>query len=58
MTKIRLTVDVAYIPNGTSKEWLKDNLMNMVSNAIDNGLLTGESDAEVDTYNIKVEVMK
>lgn len=52
--KLRLTLDVEYIPNGVDAQWLKDNLMNVASRAIGEGLLTGDSEAEVETYLIKV----
>lgn len=52
--KLRLTLDVDYENNGVSSEWLADNLRRMVENAIGNGILTGDSAAEVNTYQVLV----
>lgn len=54
MSRLRLTVDVEYEDNGNSVERLAANLRGAVFTAVDNGMLTEASDAEVKTYEMDV----
>jgi hypothetical protein len=53
--KLRLVLDVEYTPNGVSKQWLKNNLTEMVKHAAGEGLFTGESAAETETWSHRIE---
>jgi hypothetical protein len=52
---LRLTLDVEYFPHGVAVGELKDNLYGLVQRGMGDGLLTGESTAEVDTHSAQVE---
>ena len=56
--KLRLTLDVEYIPNGASLRELKSTLEAITRFAADKGLMTGDSPAEVDDWKFKVEKVK
>jgi len=45
--KLRLTLDVDYKLNGESESTMRDNLHSLVTMAVSEGLLTGESASEV-----------
>lgn len=53
--KLRLIVDVEYLPYGVKKEHLKDMLEDIVRHAASEGLFTNYTDAEVETYSCVVE---
>lgn len=53
--KLRLTVDITYDLNGEDPGVLERYLEEMVSRAIGDGLLTGASDAEVETHEVRVD---
>lgn len=53
--KLRLTVDITYDLNGEDPGVLERYLEKMVSRAIGDGLLTGASDAEVETHEVRVD---
>jgi hypothetical protein len=53
-TKLRLTLDVLYDPQGVSSDWLKSQLHYIVDNALWEGLLTGASDATVEDWSADV----
>lgn len=53
--KLRLTVDVQYDLNGEDPDVLVAYLEKMVARAIGDGLLTGASEAEVDTHAVRVD---
>lgn len=53
--KLRLTVDVTYDLNGEDPGVLERHLENMVFRAIGDGMLTGASDAEVETHEIRID---
>ncbi len=52
---LTLKLDVTYIPNGVSKEELIKNLASLVSIGMGNGLLTGDSPAEVETHYYEIK---
>lgn len=52
--RMQLVLDVTYIPNGVSADDLRDTLSSMVQRAIGNGLLTGDSAAEIDAYETAI----
>ncbi len=52
LLKLRLVLDVSYIPNGAGKQALLDRLTNMVQYCTGNGMLTGDTDAEVATHSV------
>lgn len=56
--KLRLTLDVEYELNGEEACFLKNNLESLVFRAMGDGLLTGDSDAEVECWTCEVEEMK
>lgn len=56
--KLRLVLDVEYIPNGESVETLKDQLTGVVVEALNYGGFTGETAAEVETHSFTVEEIK
>lgn len=56
--KLRLVLDVEYIPNGESVEVLKDQLTGVVVEALNYGGFTGETAAEVETHSFTVEEIK
>lgn len=57
--KLRLTVDVVYVPNGESVVTLKSMLTDMVYRASEDGMMTPESSkAEVETWSRKVIEVK
>lgn len=51
---LRLTLDVSYVLNGVSVEDMQAGLSRLVEHAISNGMLTGDSAAEVDEYAAEV----
>lgn len=53
--KLTLTLEIEYVLNETSKEWLKTQLRAMVMEASGNGLFTGDSDAEVEEWVVGVK---
>jgi len=55
MIKLRLTLDVDYVPHGVSKASLKNLLYNLVHRGLGDGMLTCETDAEVDSWCNRVE---
>lgn len=56
--KLRLTLDVEYDTKGLPRRYFVNRLEGMVQAAISDGGLTGESEAEVETYSVIVEEMK
>lgn len=56
LVNVRLTLDVTYDLNGENAVEMLRNLELMCQRAIGNGMLTGESDAEVESYEVKVFV--
>ena len=58
MTKLRLTVDVVYDEKGTSVGSLMSRLYNVAMDAAGNGMFTGSSSAEVESWDSKVEVVE
>ena len=52
--KLRLIVDIDYIPNGVSEDALEGMLKSIVDRAANDGLMTGATPAEVDTWTAKV----
>jgi hypothetical protein len=52
---LELKLIVTYIPNGVSEEELKTNLANLVTVGMGNGLLTGDTPAEVDFHYYEIE---
>jgi hypothetical protein len=51
--QVRLTLDVTYVLNGEDGNDMLVRLRRMCERAIGEGLLTGETGAEVDVYDIK-----
>jgi len=50
--KVRLTLDVTYDLNGENATEMVGRLRRMCARAIGEGMLTGETDAEVDEYSM------
>ncbi len=50
--KVRLTLDVTYDLNGENATEMVGRLRRMCERAIGEGMLTGETDAEVDKYSM------
>ena len=55
MIKLRLVLDVDYEPGSTSKEELEAMLKDIPNYAAGVGLMSGETDAEVDSWHARVE---
>ena len=55
---LRLTVDVVYEAWPQDVSWLKSSLTRLTHRAADNGLMTGDSSATVDTWSAKVIEIK
>lgn len=55
--KIRLTLDVSYDLNGENAVEVVKNLRMLWERGIEDGMLTGEMDAEVEDYSVKAEVL-
>ena len=55
--KLRLVLEVTYIPNGVPTAQLREMLEGIVSHAMTEGLVTGETEAEIDTYTHRVETI-
>lgn len=49
-----LSIEATYSLNGEAIETMRENLEQMVKNAIGNGMLTGNTAAEVDTYKFEI----
>jgi hypothetical protein len=52
--KLRLSLDIEYEPGTTTENQLREMLTRMVDHAMGVGLITGETDAEVETWNMRV----
>lgn len=52
---LRLTLDVEYVLNGESVQYLKECLERVAFRAASEGLLTGESVAYVEKWDSRVE---
>lgn len=50
-----LTLDVKYRPNGVGVNELKDRLEHLIRHGINEGLLTGETEAEVVNWDFKIK---
>lgn len=57
LAQIRLTMDVSYDLNGENAVEMSGRLQRMCEHAINEGLLTGESDAQVEKYSIRTKVL-
>ena len=55
-TTLRLTLDVRYFLNGENAEEMARRLEQMCHHAIGEGMLTGETEAEVDEFSIDVAI--
>jgi hypothetical protein len=53
--KLRVTIDVVFTPHGETAQQLMNILKGLGDDANDEGKLSGESNAEVDSYKVKVE---
>lgn len=51
---LRLTLDVSYTPNGESIDELVRRLERVVARSVGEGMLTGDTAAEVETWTAKV----
>jgi len=56
--KMRLTLDVEYLANGTDMVELKDRLENIVRNAMGEGAFTYDTDATINTWGATAEEVK
>lgn len=54
MKRFRLTLDITFNPYGVSSAELQAALEGIVSHAMDRGLITGETEAEVETHSVEV----
>ncbi len=53
--KLRLTLEVEYNRNGETTDYLKELLRGIVDHAMGEGLVTGETEATVESYTATVE---
>jgi hypothetical protein len=51
----QLVLDVTYVTHGVSERALKENLEQMVQDAVNNGTLTGETAAEVWVWSLQIK---
>lgn len=56
--KMRLVLEVEYVPNGTTKKCLTEMLKAIADRAYDNGLMTDDTPAEVDKWTANVEAVE
>lgn len=54
---MRLVLDVTYTPNGVDVASLQSMLESMCTRAIGNGMLTGHTEAEVDSYSADIRTL-
>lgn len=54
---LRLVLEVTYLPHGVPTTELREMLEGIVSYAMNRGLVTGDTEAEVDTYNHRIETV-
>jgi hypothetical protein len=54
---LRLVVDVTYLPQGVSEVELREMLGEIAAHAMAEGLVTHDTEAEVDTYSFHVETV-
>jgi hypothetical protein len=54
---LRLIIDVKYDPNGESQEDLANRLENIPQLAAGEGLFTGETQAEVESWEYQVQLI-
>jgi hypothetical protein len=52
--KLRLILDVEYLSNTTNENQLRAMLTHMVNHAVSVGGLTGETDAEVEAWDMRI----
>jgi hypothetical protein len=52
---LQLTLDVTYIPKGVSVEELKARLEHLVRHGVGEGLLTGDTEVEVDAWDFSIK---
>lgn len=55
--KLRLTVECSYTLNGMEPSSLKTNLIDLINHGYQNGLITGNSEAEINSMSVVVESM-
>ena len=55
IVKLRLVLDVDYIPNGVSKTYLENILESIADKAAGDGLMTCDTNAMVDTWHARIE---
>ena len=55
MIKLRLVLDVDYVPDGTSQEELEAILKGIADSAANDGRMTGDTRAIVDSWHARVE---
>lgn len=55
--RLRLVLDISYRPNGVGEPELRERLDDAVLHLFGEGLITGESDAEVDEYRHRIETV-
>ena len=55
LTKLRLTLDVDFDPQGVDRDTLVRQMHDVVSNAVNQGLLTGDTAATVEHYDYTVK---
>jgi hypothetical protein len=54
LTKLRLTLDVDFDPQGIERDTLVRQMHDVVNRAVNDGTLTGETPATVERYDFKV----
>lgn len=53
--RFRLTLDVEFDPQGETAEDLRRRMHSVVKDAVNNGILTGDSGATVEHYNFEIK---
>ena len=54
--KLRLTLDVTYIPGTADESMLRQQMRDIVNDVTERGMLTGNTDAEITRWAAKVTV--
>ena len=52
---LRLTIDVVYTANEDDIDTLDNNLTMLADRAYDDGMITNDTDAEIESYTVNVE---
>jgi hypothetical protein len=52
---LKMTLDITYIPNGVTPDYLIKRLANLLDHAAGEGMFTGDSEAEVESWYFETQ---